>query len=102
MLRRMGWALFAVVAAYLFVLLFFFAVMKQSPSRFSYVISRVPRPLFRVLPFRRLWMNARNGRLSVGEAAPDFRLVSLDRKTEVQLSSFKGQKPVVLIFGSYT
>jgi len=39
----------------------------------------------------------------VGQAAPDFKLKSLaDPKKEVQLSSFKGKKPVVLIFGSYT
>lgn len=39
----------------------------------------------------------------VGDAAPDFTLKKLgDAKTEVTLSSFKGKKPVVLIFGSFT
>lgn len=38
----------------------------------------------------------------VGDAAPDFKLKSLDGKSETQLSSFKGKKPVVLFFGSYT
>jgi peroxiredoxin len=39
----------------------------------------------------------------VGEAAPDFKIKMLsDGKTEVQLSSFKDKKPVILIFGSYT
>jgi len=39
----------------------------------------------------------------VGAEAPDFKLKTLaDAKKEVKLSDFKGKKPVVLIFGSYT
>lgn len=38
----------------------------------------------------------------VGAVAPDFTLKSLDGKSETTLSSFKGDKPVVLFFGSYT
>jgi len=39
----------------------------------------------------------------VGDVAPDFALPLVkDRKTLVKLSSFKGKKPVALIFGSYT
>ncbi|GIW81287.1 MAG: hypothetical protein KatS3mg105_3094 [Gemmatales bacterium] len=41
-------------------------------------------------------------RLKVGDPAPDFSLPDLSGKNEVRLSSFKGKKPVVLIFGSYT
>ena len=41
-------------------------------------------------------------KIKVGDTAPDFRLKSLDGKQTVELSSFKGDKPVVLIFGSYT
>jgi len=37
-----------------------------------------------------------------GAAAPDFTLKTLDGKKKVRLSSFKGKKPVALIFGSYT
>ena len=40
--------------------------------------------------------------LQVGDIAPTFKLKSLDGKTETDLASFKGKKPVVLIFGSYT
>ena len=40
--------------------------------------------------------------LRVGDAAPDFKLKTKDGSREVQLSSFKGKKPVVLIFGSFT
>lgn len=39
---------------------------------------------------------------SVGDEAPNFKLKSRDGKTEVELASFKGKKPVVLILGSYT
>ena len=44
----------------------------------------------------------RTSPLRVGDAAPDFKLKTKDASREVQLSSFKGQRPVVLIFGSYT
>ena len=39
---------------------------------------------------------------SVGDEAPNFKLQSKDGSTEVELASFRGKKPVVLIFGSYT
>jgi thiol-disulfide isomerase/thioredoxin len=37
-----------------------------------------------------------------GDLAPDFSLSSLDGKDTVRLSDFRGKRPVVLIFGSYT
>ena len=40
--------------------------------------------------------------LKVGQEAPTFKLKSLDGKTETALKSFRGKKPVVLLFGSYT
>ena len=42
------------------------------------------------------------GSLKVGQKAPDFKLTLIDGKKSVKLSSFKGKKPVVLVFGSYT
>ena len=43
------------------------------------------------------------GALKVGEAAPDFKLKRLGSQVgEVQLASFRGRKPVILFFGSYT
>ena len=38
----------------------------------------------------------------VGAVAPTFKLKTLDGKGEVDLSTFRGKRPVVLIFGSYT
>ena len=40
--------------------------------------------------------------LKVGEVAPLFELKSLDGTTETKLADFRGKKPVVLFFGSYT
>jgi peroxiredoxin len=47
-------------------------------------------------------MKARSGSLKPGDPAPDFALPTLDKSGVVRLASFRGQKPVVLVFGSYT
>ena len=41
-------------------------------------------------------------RLKVGDPAPDFSLPLVKGAGEVKLSSFRGKRPVVLIFASYT
>jgi hypothetical protein len=38
----------------------------------------------------------------VGEPAPDFTLATYDGKQKITLSDYRGKKPVVLIFGSFT
>jgi hypothetical protein len=38
----------------------------------------------------------------VGEYPPDFSLKRLDSDARVRLSSFRGKRPVALVFGSYT
>ncbi len=38
----------------------------------------------------------------VGESAPDFELHDSTGESPVRLSEFKGEKPVALIFGSFT
>src|SRR5438093_297079 len=38
----------------------------------------------------------------VGDLAPDFTLISRDGTKKITLADYRGQKPVVLIFGSYT
>ena len=40
-------------------------------------------------------------KLRVGDPAPDFKLKRMDGGA-VRLASFRGQRPVVLVFGSYT
>ncbi len=37
-----------------------------------------------------------------GESPPDFDLKRMGSEERVRLSSFKGKKPVALVFGSYT
>jgi hypothetical protein len=44
----------------------------------------------------------RDGTLQAGDEAPDFTLKTLDGSAEVQLSSYRGECPVALVFGSYT
>lgn len=41
-------------------------------------------------------------RFQVGDPAPDFTLPDPSGKKEITLSTFRGKKPVVLIFGSCT
>ncbi|HXY16167.1 MAG TPA: hypothetical protein VEI26_16870 [Terriglobales bacterium] len=77
--------------------------MRQPPERFGRVMSRMPGPaVFLLAPFETLWMQARAGTLKIGDPAPDFTLVKLDKSDKIQLSSLTSQKPVVLVFGSYT
>lgn len=42
------------------------------------------------------------GTLLVGHAAPDVSLVALDGRTRTPLSASVGDRPLVLVFGSYT
>jgi hypothetical protein len=75
--------------------------MRQPPEKFGRVMSHVPGPAFMLFPFETMWTEARAGTVHAGDAAPDFRLPTLDHKSEVELSALRG-KPVVLVFGSYT
>jgi len=67
-------------------------------------MAKVPGPVaFLVLPFETLWTRARAGGLQVGDPAPDFTLMKLDKSARMQLSTLMAQRrPVVLVFGSYT
>jgi len=93
-----------VVLAIVYVLLLagLFAAMYQPPAVFSRVMSKVPDFAFMVFPFKQMWFVARKGRLNTGDPAPDFSLQTSDRKDRVQLSAFRGERPVVLVFGSHT
>lgn len=42
------------------------------------------------------------GRIAVGDAAPDVELLSVDGARREKLSAHIGDKPLVLIFGSFT
>jgi len=49
---------------------------------------------------KRIWQDY--SRPEVGDIAPPFKLRSFDNKSETTLQEFRDEKPVVLIFGSYT
>jgi hypothetical protein len=92
----------AFVGLYAVLTMLLFAVMLQSPDRFAATMRHVPWPVFAALPFKPLWQVARAGQVNVGDMAPDFSLESPDHKWSFRLSSLRGEKPVVLVFGSYT
>ena len=79
-----------------------YVAMRQPPARFGALMARVPPIMMGILPFRPLWMSARAGALVPGEIAPDFELPMLHGDGVVRLSALTPDKPVVLIFGSYT
>jgi len=87
---------------YVLICLALFVAMKQPPLKFAAVMARLPDISMLVFPFESMWTVARAGRLRLGDPAPDFTLQTYDKTALVQLSSFRGQRPVVLIFGSYT
>ena len=80
----------------------FYYAMKQPPEAFSRVMMHIGPAPFLLFPFETMWKHARSGVLQTGDAAPDFRLPLLDGSESVALSSFRGNRPVVLVFGSYT
>ena len=43
-----------------------------------------------------------NQPLKVGDPAPEFELKTYDGTRTVALSEYRGRKPVVLVFGSFT
>ena len=91
----------SVLAVYLAILGALFAIMRRPPL-FGQVMRYVPSVALAVIPFEHLWNIARGGSLKVGDNAPDFLLPTSDKKSLVQLSSFRKKEPVVLVFGSYT
>lgn len=79
--------------------------MLQPPARFGQFMKHMPEALvWGALPASRMWLWARRGDLAPGAAAPDFTLTRHgdSRRDRVTLSSHRGHRPVVLVFGSYT
>ena len=76
--------------------------MRQQPEVFGHVMAKMPTPAYFLFPFETMWTNARKGLLKTGADAPDFTVQTLDTRTPVSLASLWGEKPVVLVFGSFT
>jgi hypothetical protein len=58
-----------------------------------------PRNVIGVLTYGR---QARDGDIKVGDAAPEVILVSLDGSSQRPLATWIKDRPVVLVFGSFT
>jgi hypothetical protein len=76
--------------------------MHQPPEVFGHVMAKMPMPAYFVLPFETLWMRARKGQLTVGDPAPAFTVKKLEDHKPLDLASLWTDRPVVLVFGSYT
>ena len=94
----------AVVVCYVALFSTVTVAMLQTPERFGAFMKRMPPAvIWGGLPASRMWLWARKGTLADGDMAPDFDLrTAQDRSRRVTLGSYKGQRPVVLVFGSYT
>jgi hypothetical protein len=101
-MRIVGRIVLAFVGLWLLFAGAMFWWMHQPINRFAGFMGKVPGPVMMAIPFETLWSHARTGKVGLGEPAPNFTLPTLDKKSEVSLASFRGSKPVVLIFGSYT
>ena len=102
----MKW-LFRIVVVLVAIYLILFGMvaftMTRPPEQFGQIMKHLPMPVvWGLVPGPKIWMWARQGKLNEGDLAPDFTLGNQDGKERVSLSSFRGQKPVVLVFGSYT
>ena len=102
-LPRWAWPVAGVlVVAWLYFLGYINWAMHQPPEVFGHVMARLPMPAYFVIPFETLWSRARKGTLNPGDAAPSLTVKKLEDKTPVDLNSLWAEKPVVLVFGSYT
>jgi len=65
----------------------------------AYVTARMgPRNLIGMLRYDQ----RKEGTLKVGDRAPDVSLLALDGKTALRLQDSIGDRPLVLVFGSFT
>jgi hypothetical protein len=94
--------LVGLIALYALVCVALYGLMLQPPVAFAQTMGKLPWPVLAALPFETLWRSARAGALKPGQAAPEFDLPILDSQERVRLLSFRGERPVVLVFGSYT
>jgi hypothetical protein len=104
LVRRVVLVLAVVAPVWILGCVALYKIMRKPPETFGQFMAKLPGPVpFLIFPFETLWMHARAGQLTVGDAAPDFSLTKLDKTDVVKLSALTAQgHPVVLIFGSYT
>jgi hypothetical protein len=65
----------------------------------AFVVARMgPRNVIGMLRYDQ----RQEGKLRLGDRAPDVALVALDGQTPMPLASLIGEKPLILVFGSFT
>lgn len=104
-MRRRRWtaSILAIVFVFWLALVsFIWRAMHKPPEEFARVMSHMPWEIFLVLPFETLWTRARAGSLHLGDSAPDFSLLKVDKSAAIKLSEVNAKQPVVMVFGSYT
>ncbi len=99
---RLAAKIIGLIAAVYVMLLACVMVYLRTPEGIEKLMANVPRGVVQGFPWRRIYLLAREGSLQVGDPAPDFHLEQRGKSPEVRLSSFENQKPVVLVFGSFT
>ena len=100
--RTLTWVVGGTAILWLAFVAYLDWAMHQTPEVFGHVMAKMPMPAYFLFPFETIWMHARAGHLGPGDTAPDFTVKTLETRTPVQLASLWNEKPVVLIFGSYT
>jgi len=91
-----------IIAAWLCFLGYINWAMHQLTEVFGHVMAHMPMPAYFVIPFETMWSRARKGHVEAGDSAPSFPVKKLEDKTPVELGSLWAERPVVLVFGSYT
>ena len=100
--KLLGVALLLLICGYAALLFAMNRAMHAPPEQFGRFMSNLPPAVFLVAPFETMWMRARAGSVKIGDAAPEFTLSTLDKTAHVTLASIRSDRPVVLVFGSYT
>jgi hypothetical protein len=100
--RWLGGTVAAVFCLWLAFVGFIDWAMRQPPEVFGHVMAGLPMPAYFLFPFETMWMDARKGTLNAGDLAPDLTVRKLDGQAPVRLASVWAERPVVLVFGSYT
>ena len=94
--------LLLIICGYAALLFALNRAMHEPPEQFGRFMSTMPVAIFLAAPFETMWTRARAGALQVGDQAPDFDLLTLDKRSRVSLTTIRNDKPLVLVFGSYT
>ncbi len=81
---------------------YIYRAMRQPPEVFGHVMASMPMPAYFLFPFETMWTHARGGTLQPGDIAPSLMVKKLEDKSPIELGSLWAERPVVLVFGSYT